>query len=134
MIDQFINANFFLSNFYESPIEYEGIKYATVEHAYQATKTNNIDWKQQIQECSTPGKAKRMGKICPMRPDWEDMKVGVMRNLLVVKFQDPILKEKLIATGSVELIEGNNWGDRIWGQVKNHDGVYEGLNLLGKLT
>jgi predicted NAD-dependent protein-ADP-ribosyltransferase YbiA (DUF1768 family) len=34
-----------------------------------------------------------------------------------------------MATGSEEIIEWNNWGDRIWG--KTYDGV--GENHLGKI-
>jgi len=38
------------------------------------------------------------------------------------------LKEKLLATGDEELVEGNDWNDRVWGKV---DGV--GENHLGRL-
>jgi predicted NAD-dependent protein-ADP-ribosyltransferase YbiA (DUF1768 family) len=51
-----------------------------------------------------------------------------MLNLLRQKFQNPELREKLLCTGKLELIEGNYWGDTYWGVCR---GV--GENRLGKL-
>jgi len=42
--------------------------------------------------------------------------------------QNADLAERLLATGDEMLIESNDWGDRIWGQV---DGL--GQNYLGKI-
>jgi predicted NAD-dependent protein-ADP-ribosyltransferase YbiA (DUF1768 family) len=53
-----------------------------------------------------------------------------MRRILVIKFQNPELKAKLIATGDAQLVEGNTWGDLFWG-VDTTMGV--GSNQLGKL-
>lgn len=39
MIDRFRGKYWFLSNFYESPIEEENIVYPTLEHYFQAQKT-----------------------------------------------------------------------------------------------
>ena len=41
--------------------------------------------------------------------------------------QNPGLLDKLLATGDAELVEGNTWGDQVWGVC---DGV--GENHLGK--
>ena len=38
------------------------------------------------------------------------------------------LRDALLATADVELIEGNTWGDRIWGVYQG-----EGENHLGKI-
>ena len=52
-----------------------------------------------------------------------------MKDIVLAKFtQNQFLKEKLLATGDAYLIEGNTWGDRVWGQV---NGV--GQNRLGKI-
>lgn len=48
----------------------------------------------------------------------------VRLNLLRIK----IAKNSLLKTGDAVLIEGNNWGDKIWGQV---DGI--GENYLRKI-
>ena len=56
-----------------------------------------------------------------VRPNWDDLKVAVMRNLLARKLSDPVLRKRLAATAPLELIGGNTWGDRFWG-------VYDGTS------
>jgi predicted NAD-dependent protein-ADP-ribosyltransferase YbiA (DUF1768 family) len=51
-----------------------------------------------------------------------------MSDLLWQKFQDPDLADRLRATRTRKLIEGNWWGDTYWGVS---DGV--GENQLGEL-
>ena len=56
-------------------------------------------------------------------------KIDIMYNICKAKFtQNETLKTKLLKTGDAMLIEGNTWGDKIWGQV---NGV--GENNLGKI-
>jgi len=102
--------------------------FKTVEHAYQAAKTYSIDDRMKIANADTPGQAKRLGRKANVRSDWESVKVGVMRGLLIQKFSDVNLRKKLLATGKQELIEGNEWGDLFWGVCKGN-----GKNILGKL-
>ncbi|WP_415953032.1 NADAR family protein [Methanobrevibacter woesei] len=128
MIDKFRGKYWFLSNFYESPIEDENITYSTVEHYFQAQKTLNREEKLKIAKASKPAKAKKMGRQVNLRKDWEDIKLQVMEKALRLKFQNPDLRKKLIATGDEELIEGNQWGDRYWGVCNG-----SGKNKLGKL-
>lgn len=117
----------FLSNFYLTPIPWGGLVYPSVEHAYQAQKCINPgDCKLFL--TGKPGQAKRLGKTIPMIPNWDRVKVDVMRVMLVIKFANPDLKDLLLATGDAELIEGNDWGDRFWGVCEG-----QGLNTLGRL-
>ena len=51
-----------------------------------------------------------------------------MRDLLRNKFSEPDLAARLLATGSTELIEGNNWNDTFWGVCRGR-----GRNMLGQL-
>ena len=54
-----------------------------------------------------------------------------MAELLDCKFtQNPVLKLKLIETGSKKLIEGNTWGDTFWGMSSR---TGKGRNALGQL-
>jgi len=108
-IDNFSGEFEFLSNFFRE------IGKPTVEHLYQAAKTNDEGWKQTIINAETPGRAKRLGRKAPMRSDWEQVKVQVMFDLIREKFKDPILKTKLIDTFPTYLIEGNKWHDNFWG-------------------
>lgn len=127
-ITSFSGINSFLSNFYTSKVEFEGMEFWTVEHAFQAAKTTDMSARRAIQEASTPGKAKRLGRKVALRPDWEDIKIDVMKELVTKKFEDDDLAFMLIRTGDAELIEGNHWGDTFWGVC---DGV--GQNNLGKI-
>lgn len=129
VIDKFDGTEYgFLSNFYSSPIQYEGIVYPTVEHMFQALKALDIETRKKIANAATPGQAKRLGRSVALREDWEEVKVDVMRTALQLKFSDPTLRAKLIATGDAELIEGNTWNDRFWGVCRG-----SGKNMLGLL-
>jgi len=108
---------------------YGGIAYWTSEHAYQAQKTVNDNTRMNISILQTPGEAKQYGKSVSLRPDWDEIKLEVMEAIVRAKFvQNPLLKEKLLATDDMELEEGNTWGDTYWGVC---DG--EGENHLGKI-
>ena len=133
MIDSFSGPYRFLSNFYPSPFPLIGVTWPTVEHAYQFGKVDpkSIDlekWKRIFLECITPREAKKLGQSIEIREDWEHIKVMVMRGLLGLKFNNPELRGRLLATGSQELVEGNNWNDTFWGVCR---GV--GQNYLGRL-
>lgn len=86
-INSFSGAYAFLSNFEPSPIYYDGFSYPTVEHAFQAAKTLDMtERKTNFTEKQTPGQAKRNGRKVNLRPDWEDVKVPIMYELLLLKF------------------------------------------------
>lgn len=127
MISEFQGDFRFLSNFWPCVIEFEGIKFSSVEHAYQAAKTLDIKERKRIAKLLTPGKAKRAGKELMLRPDWEEIKLSIMRELLIKKFSHRELMFRLKLTEG-ELIEGNNWGDTFWGICRG-----QGENHLGKL-
>lgn len=123
----------FLSNFFESNIIYQGISYPTVEHAFQAAKSTDSNERQKIADCGKASQAKRIGRRMQLRPDWETVKLKIMKELLILKFSNPILKEKLLATNNLEIIELNNWGDKYWGAIRLKDNQIVGENHLGKL-
>lgn len=128
VIDSFRGEFGFLSNFYEATIYVEGMRYRSVEHAYQAFKTVDPWSRRLVREAKTPGEAKKLGKSVKLRPDWESVKVGLMRDFVRKKFENPFLQPLLLATGDAELIEGNTWNDTFWGVCR---GV--GENWLGKI-
>lgn len=130
MISQFKDQYSFLSNFYSSEIEYMGILYSTVEHAFQASKTGDSAERYQIAMLGTPGEAKRRGRMVSLRDDWDIVKIPIMSKLVSLKFQNLILKQQLLDTGDQILQEGNYWQDTFWG-VNLETGV--GNNHLGKI-
>ena len=97
-------------------------------------KTLDIETRKAIAAAPTPGAAKRMGRHVSLRPDWEKIKVDVMRTGLMLKFTDAALAEKLLATGDEELVEGNWWCDQTWGSCNCPKHIRTpGRNLLGML-
>ena len=127
-IDRFMNEFDFLSNFYRAPLMYKGIAYPTSEHAYQAAKSLNENTQMNISILGTPAQAKHYGRTVALQPDWEEVKLEIMAEIVHAKFmQNPSLKEKLAATEDVYLEEGNTWGDTYWGVCNGR-----GENHLGK--
>lgn len=127
-IDSFHGEYRWLSNFYPAPVELDREVYPTLEHAFQAAKTRDREERREIRSATSPGQAKRRGQKVQLRPDWESVKVEVMRGLLRKKFAVPELARLLLATGDRKLIEGNTWNDCFWGVC---GGV--GKNWLGRL-
>lgn len=128
MINDFRKQYFFLSNFYERPFTYDGITYQNSEAAFQAQKTADPQLRKEFAEMK-PDEAKKKGRTVPLREDWESIKTQAMYEVCLAKFsQNPDLADRLIATGTEQLEEGNNWGDTTWGTV---NGV--GENRLGKV-
>ena len=116
MIDNFRGKYFFLSNFYNSPVTYDGITYQNSEAAFQAQKTLDIEKRKEFSKIE-PALAKRKGMKVKLRSDWEDVRLRIMLEVCRAKFtQNPQLAKRLLATGDEELVEGNNWGDTFWGQ------------------
>lgn len=116
-ITVFGGAHAFLSNFFTEP---DG---TTVEHDFQAAKTDDLEWKVRILSATTPGKAKRLGRQAPLRPEWESVKVSEMRSLVLRKFWDhwdapARLSDLLVDTGDSEIVEGNHWHDNFWGDCR----------------
>jgi ribA/ribD-fused uncharacterized protein len=128
-VDEFKGEYRFLSNFYPASVQYGGIEYPTVENYYQAQKTLDIDERYHISR-GDAYEAKRASYYLKIRPDWEDIKIGVMRFGLCQKFHKGTLMRKLLETEDMTLEEGNTWGDTFWG-IDLVEG--KGQNHLGKL-
>lgn len=116
----------FMSNFYPSPFEAEGLTWPTVEHYFQAMKTlDKSEWSK-FAALDKPGKAKYRGRMVTLRPDWDTVKIEVMNVALRQKFkQNPELLKKLLSTNDEVLHEDSPY-DFIWGWQNN------GKDLLGK--
>lgn len=129
-IVQFTEEYRFLSNFYPCKVEIYGIVFPSSEHAFVAFKTTDEKLRQEIALISTPGQVKHFGRNIELRPDWEDVKLNCMKNIVKAKFdQNPDLKAKLCSTYPEKLIEGNTWGDRFWGESP----IGNGQNHLGRI-
>jgi ribA/ribD-fused uncharacterized protein len=127
-IRSFTGKYYFLSNFYPIQMRVNDYSFPSLEHAYQAAKSENPhDWAY-IRGLASPGQAKGAGRRLKIRPDWDDIKIEVMRELIEIKFNNPQLRQRLLDTGDAQLVEGNNWNDVFWGVCR---GI--GRNHLGQL-
>src|SRR5713101_3827747 len=100
MINKFYGKHYFLSNFY--PLK--GILAPSLEHHFQASKTNDLDWVKNILNTVSAKEAKQLGRLAPLRKNWEEIKDNRMLELVRIKFQDLDLCKLLLATLNEELI------------------------------
>lgn len=129
VIGPFRGEHRWLSNFWPVQVEYEGMIFPSVEHAYQAAKCARLEDRETIRRAPSPAEAKRYGRKVQIRPGWDTMKLQVMEELLRQKFRPGSdLAKKLVATGNAELVEINTWGDTFWGVYND-----TGQNWLGRL-
>lgn len=133
---QFRGDYHFLSNMYQHPLVYKGVKYATAEAAFQSAKCPGHE--QEFAALADGFSARKLGKKLPMQPNWDLIKVQIMEEILRIKFQKPELSvyrplnlqdchHRLLRTRSY-IQEDNYWHDTFWGVC---NGV--GENQLGRL-
>jgi ribA/ribD-fused uncharacterized protein len=136
IIAQFRGPWRFLSNFWAcqvngGPLE-PSLWFPSAEHAYQSCKSHDRKvWLEFTDPKLTAGEAKRLGQQLVLRPDWNEVKLPIMKQILLAKFDptvNPQLTRQLLDSGERELIEGNHWGDTFWGVCNG-----KGTNWLGKL-
>lgn len=110
----------------------------TTEALYQAARFPEVpDLQEEIRRQASPMAAKMVTKpyrSARGRPDWEAVRVDVMRWVLRVKvLQGGDFGTRLAATGERGIIEDSH-KDRFWGAVfSNESGLFVGENWLGRL-
>lgn len=122
----------FMSNFIYCTVEYDGVEYPTNEHAFQAAKFDDLEYREVIREAETPGDAKKLGRTrdFPMREGWDEgVAVQVMSYINAQKYSKPKYRNLLLETGDAVLVETNHWGDDTWGDSTTTD--KPGKNQLG---
>lgn len=136
-ITSFRGEHFFLSNYYIRLLPCFGEEFQSGEQAFAYAKTFFADsderdyWRPYILAAGSPGEAKRYGrKIHINVAQWDKEKVRYMQTIQTQKFKSIHMADKLLSTGYAMLVEGNDWGDKIWGRVYE-DGRWVGENLLG---
>lgn len=133
MITYFHGKYFFLSNFYPFEIEFEGVTYKSVEHAFQASKCVYDFDRFQIREAETPAHAQWIGQQVTLRPSWNVYKLECMYKLLRIKFADKELRSMLKNTGQQMILKQNNSHDTFWGLCTCFQHAHFGENHLGGL-
>jgi ribA/ribD-fused uncharacterized protein len=121
----------YLSNFEVCDVYFDGDLYGSTEAAYMAGKTKDPEVRRQFFKSTgiLPKDARKLGKIIPLREDWDKVRYDTMASVVFDKFyRDLGLRAKLLATGDKYIEETNHWNDRYWGVC---DGV--GESNLGKI-
>ncbi|MBV8882415.1 MAG: NADAR family protein [Chroococcidiopsidaceae cyanobacterium CP_BM_RX_35] len=122
------------SNFSPHGIQLQSKYWSTVEHYYQAQKfmgTVDAALIPIIHAAPTPAEAALLGRDCTrqVRPDWEQVKIQVMRTAVLKKFLTHAdIAVMLISTGN-QLIVENSPTDYYWGWGENKTGQ----NHLGQI-
>lgn len=127
------------SNFSPHSILVKGKRYKTCEHFYQSSKFNPTDllYAHKIASAKTPKEAALLGrdkKRKLLRPDWEEVKLDVMRSALRHKVeQHEDVKHTLLKTEYRKIVEdsphdsfwgwgpdqkGENWLGRLWMEIR----------------
>lgn len=117
-----------LSNFHYVTVKMFGEEYRTTEHAYQAAKHLDPEFRAEIARYDLPRDAMKAGRSRPPRPDWDMIKVEVMYYINLQKFLQEPLRTMLIETGDAYLEETNTWEDTFWGVCNG-----QGQNMLGEV-
>lgn len=144
MIEKFEGRWRFLSNFHPCKIEHQGITYPSVEHHYVAMKCNSSqyfngnqytvgDFREIIAKTVSAAVVKKMGQQMKVRSDWDEKKLDFMNWAVREKFKQEDLKELLLSTEDLPIIEGNFWHDVYWGQCSCDKCKGKGENHLGKI-
>ena len=113
---------------YPCTVCHDNRTFQNAEAAFQSAKCANEADKDRFVNLN--GKdAKRLGRQIQMKPDWDITKLAAVKDILKDKFtRNPDLKQKLLQTGNIPIVEENTWNDRYWGVCNG-----QGSNHLGKL-
>jgi len=129
----FDNKNFWLNNMFPCGISVGKYNFPSVENAYYAAAfSGNADLVSKFEKVAPLDARKLSEEFYESNRDsyvkgFSKVKVKAMRKMLGAKFsQHEYLKEKLISTEGLKLINGNNWGEKFWGVCDE-----EGENTLG---
>lgn len=123
------------SNLFKREFDFEGTRYPTAEHAYQAGKARKPAVRAWILSAPSPSLVAMAAHglyTWDIVPDWSTKKCDRMRAVLFAKFsQHPDLRDLLLGTGDARLVEAgrtDNAVNRFWGEVNG-----KGQNMLGQL-
>ena len=126
-INKFAGEYAFLSMSYRYPTEYKGVTFPSLEHAYHAMKSDNpADW-ERLSGYIRPVNVRAASRTIKMRSDWNMIRDSILLELNMIKFSDPVLRQKLNDTGDSVLVYDNRDGDQYLGVFNK-----VGDNMLGK--
>jgi ribA/ribD-fused uncharacterized protein len=122
-----------LDNFASFQVDWQGRRWPTSEHAYQASifMETAPEVVELIAEARSAHDAQKIARLYKdRRPEnWDEVKISVMEDICRHKLlQNPYVWAKLVQTGDLEIVEDSPKDD-FWGWGPNRDG----RNELGKI-
>jgi len=129
-----------LSNMHNGyTLQVDGVKWGSSEALYQACRyPHEPEWQREIREAPHAMRAKmaakKEGRRAQSRPDWDAVRVEIMRWCLREKLDQHFgeFYSLLRKSGDRAIVEKSR-KDRFWGAVLEKDGVLRGQNRLGML-
>lgn len=138
----FYGKNSPYSNFHYVEFEYKGYKVTSSEQAFMLEKALMFDESmvKPILATTDPRAIKRLGRKVKNFDEvkWNEVRFGIMVDILFAKFNVEPLKSELLSTSDEFIVEASPT-DKIWGAGLalgdprlNYPNYYSGQNLLGK--
>jgi len=120
------------------PIFLNGVRIRTSEALYQTCRfPRRPDVQRQIIDDPSPMTAKMRSKPfrADTRPDWDAVRVKIMRWCLRVKLAQnwQTFGKLLLSTGDMPIVEKKVRRKDFWGATEQPDGTLVGMNVLGRL-
>ncbi|MDO9032256.1 MAG: NADAR domain-containing protein [Hydrogenophaga sp.] len=119
------------------PVRINGVRILTVEALYQACRFPHLpEVQRKIIDQTSPMTAKMVGKPHrgDSRPDWDRVRVKIMRWVLRVKLAThwTQFSALLLSTGDMPIVEDSRKDD-FWGAMPTDASTLVGMNVLGRL-
>lgn len=119
------------------PVVVNAIQIKSVEALYQACRFPDMpEVQERILQQSSPMTAKMVGKPFRehTRKDWDDVRIKIMKWALRVKLAQnwERFSSVLIESSSMPIVELSHKDD-FWGAKPTEEGIYVGVNALGRL-
>lgn len=106
----------------------------TPEHYFQAHKALDRCSARMVLTARTPGQAKRIARQAPLRPDWQQIRIDVMRAAIREKFVPGTEAYRELMEHEGPIVEHNTWHDNFWGDCRcPRCRGNRGENMLGRL-
>lgn len=116
------------SNWYPAAFTFEGVRFANSEQAMMYYKSEDKAYRARVRKTPNPAAVKRLGRSVELRADWDQVKYGIVVQILTAKFgQNSELRNLLLSTGDRAIHE--DCEDRWWGGGPNYPA---GRDLLGR--
>lgn len=131
-VSSFSGRYFFLSNLYRNVTVHNGMYYQSAESAFQASRCCLPSDRRifaDLDGIENGYQAKELIRQVYSTDEYTEQSVADMIDIVSDKFyRNPELLDRLLATGSADIVNGNDWHDSFWG-VDRKTG--EGRNWLG---